>query len=124
MLFGAPNGELTYRISRGTALFLSSDRDEMKTIHSQVKKLYNLRSKYVHEGKNVEWEKLFGRPSDDSLKSYYRVHRSERHRYNGCSDQGVIDGVFFLGHTGLDDAVAVGCVVAFGHSVLLSVFKM
>ena len=59
MLFGAPNGELTYRISRGTALFLSSDRDEMKTIHSQVKKLYNLRSKYVHEGKNVEWEKLF-----------------------------------------------------------------
>jgi len=59
MLFGAPNGELTYRISRGAALFLSSDRSEMRNIHSQIKKLYNIRSKYVHEGRNIDWEKLF-----------------------------------------------------------------
>lgn len=59
MLFGASGSELTYRISRGAALFLSSNRDEMKDIHSRVKKLYNLRSKYVHEGREIEWERLF-----------------------------------------------------------------
>lgn len=59
MLFGAPNGELTYRISRGVAVFLSTSRDEMRNIQAQVKKLYALRSKYVHEGKKIQWEKLF-----------------------------------------------------------------
>jgi len=59
MLFGSPNNELTYRISRGAALFLSADRGEMRTIFSQVKRLYTLRSKYVHEGTKIEWEKLF-----------------------------------------------------------------
>ncbi len=59
-LFGTPdNNELTYRISRGTALFLSSDRSEMRNIYSQVKKLYKFRSKYVHAGTQIEWKNLF-----------------------------------------------------------------
>lgn len=58
MLFGA-DVELTYRISRGVALFLSHDRDEMQKIFKNVKRLYKVRSKYVHEGKSVGWEELF-----------------------------------------------------------------
>lgn len=59
MLFGAQGGELNYRISRGAALFLSTSKDEMRSIQSQVKKLYTSRSKYVHEGKQIEPERLF-----------------------------------------------------------------
>lgn len=58
MIFGG-TVELTYRISRGTSLFLSTSKTEMKTIFKQAKDLYNIRSKYVHEGRSVEWDKLF-----------------------------------------------------------------
>lgn len=58
MLFGSMV-ELTYRISRGTGFFLSNNRDEMRRIVRSVKQLYNLRSKYVHEGKTIAWESLF-----------------------------------------------------------------
>lgn len=51
--------ELQYRISRNVAIFLSSSRNEMKDIFKNVKRLYGIRSKYVHEGKSVSWEALF-----------------------------------------------------------------
>ncbi len=82
-LFGSPDGELTYRISRETALFLSSDRNEMRDIYSQVKKLYNCRSKYVHAGKKIEWEHLF------ELREIVRkiiVHMFEREMHKSCFD--------------------------------------
>ena len=59
MLFGAENNEISYQIRRGTALFLSTSRTEMIDINSQIKKLYNSRSKYVHSGKSVNWDDLF-----------------------------------------------------------------
>lgn len=59
MLFGTGNTEITYQISRGTALLLSSSSSEMKTIFQQMKKLYTARSKYVHNGTNISIENLF-----------------------------------------------------------------
>lgn len=58
MLFGS-TAELTYRISRGVGIFLSNSREEMRKIVISVKRLYNLRSKYVHEGKHIPWDELF-----------------------------------------------------------------
>lgn len=58
MLFGG-NSELTYRISRGVGMFLSADREEARSLFARMKKLYDMRSKYVHEGKRVKDEQLF-----------------------------------------------------------------
>ena len=51
--------EMTYRISRSVGLFLSSNKNEMRDIFKCVKRLYGIRSKYVHEGKSVSWDDLF-----------------------------------------------------------------
>lgn len=51
--------ELQYRISRSVGIFLSSNKNEMREIFKCVKRLYGIRSKYVHEGKSVPWEDLF-----------------------------------------------------------------
>lgn len=51
--------ELQYRISRSVAVFLSQNRGEMKEIFQTVKRLYGIRSKYVHKGKRVSWDGLF-----------------------------------------------------------------
>lgn len=51
--------ELTYRISRSVGIFLSSNKTEMRDIFKRVKRLYGIRSKFVHEGQSVSWEKLF-----------------------------------------------------------------
>lgn len=59
MLLGTGNSEITYQISRGTALILSNSADEMHEIYKRMKKLYNARSKYVHSGKAVDHEQLF-----------------------------------------------------------------
>lgn len=58
MLFGG-NSELSYRISRGVGMFLSTDREEARNLFVRMKKLYLMRSKYVHEGKRVKDEQLF-----------------------------------------------------------------
>ena len=58
MLFGSQN-ELVYRISRGTGVFLSHSREEMREIMNSVKSLYNRRSQYVHSGKSISYEELY-----------------------------------------------------------------
>ena len=59
MIFGSGHSEITYQISRGTALLLSQSSDEMNTIYKQMKKLYTVRSKYVHNGTKVPLERLY-----------------------------------------------------------------
>lgn len=59
MLFGTGNTEITYQISRGTALLLSNSADEMETVYKQMKKLYTARSKYVHSGAKIPIESLY-----------------------------------------------------------------
>lgn len=59
MIFGSGNSEITYQISRGTALLLSNTADEMEQFHKEMKKLYNIRSKYVHSGVKISWDSLY-----------------------------------------------------------------
>ena len=59
MLLGSGHSEITYQISRGTALLLSNSVDEMLQIYKRMKKLYEARSKYVHSGKAIDHKHLF-----------------------------------------------------------------
>lgn len=43
--------EITYKISRGIAVLLSSSKKEGKILYEKMKELYNMRSVLVHEGK-------------------------------------------------------------------------
>ena len=58
MLFSG-HSDITYQISRGTALLLSNTADEMKINTQRVKNLYNKRSRYVHDGSSIDHEDLF-----------------------------------------------------------------
>lgn len=42
--------ELTYRISRNAAVLLGKEKEDSKMIFSEIKDLYNKRSKIVHAG--------------------------------------------------------------------------
>ena len=66
MLIGTGNSEITYQISRGTALLLSNSAEEMHTIYKRMKKLYAARSQYVHSGKSISHDCLF------ELREYVR----------------------------------------------------
>lgn len=66
MLIGTGNSEITYQISRGTALLISNSAEEMHIIYRRMKKLYNARSKYVHSGQRIPHECLF------ELREYVR----------------------------------------------------
>ena len=59
MIFGSGNSEITYQIARGTSLLLSATSDEMSEVYKQIKKLYHVRSKYVHNGTKIPMESLF-----------------------------------------------------------------
>lgn len=59
MTLGSGNSEITYQISRGTALLLSSSPKEMEEIYRKMKKLYAVRSKYVHKGERIPRESLY-----------------------------------------------------------------
>lgn len=58
MLIGATQ-EMTYRISRNVGAFLSTNSVEMSAIIKRIKRLYNVRSKYVHEGKSIVNDDLY-----------------------------------------------------------------
>ena len=73
--------ELKYRISRNTAVLLGNDREESKAIFSEIKKLYDKRSKVVHTGesniikkKNVLKLRHYVR---ESIKKMYQMKRSK-----------------------------------------------
>ena len=69
-LFNPSEQELRYRISRNTAVLLGKDKDDSKLILSDIKKLYDKRSKIVHTGKpNAVNE-------NDLLKLRYYVRES------------------------------------------------
>lgn len=64
------NAELSYRIARTVAVFLGRDIDESKEIFNQTKKIYNSRSKYLHEGNTNKIDKQIMR---DALNLTRRV---------------------------------------------------
>ena len=51
-LFNPGLQELRYRVSRNTATLLGKDKDDSKRIFSELKDLYDKRSKIVHAGKS------------------------------------------------------------------------
>lgn len=59
MIFGSGHSEITYQISRGTALLLSEKSAEMESVYKRMKKLYGVRSKYVHGGEKVDPDFLY-----------------------------------------------------------------
>lgn len=59
MIFGSGHTEITYQISRGTALLLSSNSDNMEKLYKKMKTLYGERSQYVHSGKKIKIECLY-----------------------------------------------------------------
>ncbi len=67
MIFGSGRTENTYQISRGTALILSKTKNEMQAVYTSMKKLYSIRSQYVHKGKTIKREDL------DELRNYVRL---------------------------------------------------
>ena len=58
-MFAGASTEVSFRISRNVSFFLSTNLEEMKINYSKIRKLYGIRSKYVHEGKTVSWDDLF-----------------------------------------------------------------
>jgi len=73
-------GELTYRISRNTAVLLGRNS---KTIYSETRRLYDLRSKLIHTGKKniVKDEELL------LLRHYVRESIKETYRLGKGKDE-------------------------------------
>lgn len=47
-LFSPSDGELTFKVSQRVAFYIGSDMSEVKTIFEQVKRVYEIRSRYLH----------------------------------------------------------------------------
>jgi hypothetical protein len=73
ILFNSGNAELTYRISRNTAVLLGNDIAESDKIFKDIKHLYKKRSSIVHRGEVKGKEPL---SNDDILKLRDYVRRS------------------------------------------------
>ena len=67
ILFNVSHQELSYRVSRGTAIALAETRDDGREIFAAVRKFYGKRSKLVHTGEaSVDAEDVIG------LRAYVR----------------------------------------------------
>lgn len=54
------NAELSYRLSRNCAMLLSDNAEEYSELYKKIRKLYEIRSEFVHNGmvKNLECENV------------------------------------------------------------------
>lgn len=60
MLFGKKHSDkITIRIARGTSKLIGTSAKERSSIRKRMYKLYDIRSRYVHEGKGIPHENLF-----------------------------------------------------------------
>ena len=58
-LFGKKGTKITGNIAKGTSVLIGGSAKEKRTIKDQMYKLYDVRSGYVHHGKDVSDESLF-----------------------------------------------------------------
>lgn len=58
-LFGTDLAKITSHIAKGTSLLLGGSSKEKSYLRNRIYKLYDVRSRYVHDGKNVPQESLF-----------------------------------------------------------------
>ena len=74
-------GELTYRISRNTAVLIGKDKDDSRNIFRKMKKLYGKRCDIVHQGKpNAVTEddvKDLRNYVIRSIKEFYKIEKSK-----------------------------------------------
>ncbi len=80
-LFNPGGSELTYRISRNTAVLIGRDRDDSRKIFRKMKKLYGKRCDIVHKGKpNAVTEDDVKDLRDyviRSIKEFYNIGKSK-----------------------------------------------
>lgn len=57
-LFGTDLDKITSHIAKGTSVLLGGSAKEKRAIRNQMYQLYEVRSRYVHDGKNVPKESL------------------------------------------------------------------
>ena len=80
-LFNPGGGELTYRISRNTAVLIGKDKDDSRNIFRKMKKLYGKRCDIVHQGKpNAVTEDDVKDLRDyviRSIKEFYKIEESK-----------------------------------------------
>ena len=69
-LFNSGRQKLSYRISRNTAVLLGKEKEDSETIFSDIKDLYDKRSKIVHTGNSNIVDQ------DDLLKLRHYVRES------------------------------------------------
>ena len=77
-LFNPPGqGELTYRISRNTAVLIGKDKDDSRNIWIKMKKLYSKRCEILHQGKSSAVTKDDIKDLRDyvirSIKEFYNI---------------------------------------------------
>jgi hypothetical protein len=74
-------GELTYRISRNTAVLIGKNKDDSRTIFKKMKELYGKRCEIVHQGKsNVVTEddvKDLRNYVIRAIKEFYKIGKSK-----------------------------------------------
>ena len=58
-LFGTDLTKITSHIAKGTSVLLGGSSKEKRGIRNQIYQLYDVRSRYVHEGRDVPQESLF-----------------------------------------------------------------
>ena len=59
MLFGIENIDITKNIAKGTSKLVGKNANEKSYIRNRMVKLYDVRSRYVHDGKKILHEYLF-----------------------------------------------------------------
>lgn len=58
-LFGTDLTKITSHIAKGTSVLIGGSSKEKRAIRNQIYQLYDVRSRYVHDGKDVPQEALF-----------------------------------------------------------------
>lgn len=79
-LLNPSDHEVRYRLSRNTGVLLGRDFNESKSIRSEIRELYDKRSRLVHSGKSditVEDVRKLRRYVRDSIKTIYRIDKDK-----------------------------------------------
>ncbi len=72
------NAELSYRLSRSVAVLLGKSVEESELIYENTKKLYNARSKYLHEGSSSIPENCYNNATEFSrclISALYTINK-------------------------------------------------
>ncbi|MGN1303492.1 MAG: hypothetical protein ACI4YB_00515 [Oscillospiraceae bacterium] len=59
MEYGVDRKDILSRIRKGISKFIGKNDKERKRIRNDIHNLYDIRSKYVHDGEDVDWDSLF-----------------------------------------------------------------